>query len=136
MWRHDENWPSCEDFKNIFIHIFMNFDELNINYEIILSIISKKVSTLRRLFDYAILKFTSSALGINLWVWNVFLQVNTSMSHIIILVYYLTTTRNYSVCLNSWYRPENIFCGENVTLCQLVCRKIIFAVLDVSFLQF
>ena len=32
--------------------------------------------------------------------------------------------------------PDKIFFGKSVTLCQLVCRKIIFAVLDVSYLQF
>ena len=49
-----------EDLKNIFIHIFMNFDELNINYEIILSIISKNGLKTHPLLDYAILKFNSS----------------------------------------------------------------------------
>ena len=44
----------------------MNFDELNINYEIILSIISKNGLKTQAPLDYAILKFTSSALGINL----------------------------------------------------------------------
>ena len=52
----------------------MNFDKLNINYEIILSIISKNGLKTQAPLDYAILKFTSSALGINLWVWNVFLH--------------------------------------------------------------
>ena len=39
----------------------MNFDELNINF-------LKMVSKLRRPLDYAIIKFTSSALDINLRV--------------------------------------------------------------------
>ena len=41
LWRYDEKWPSYEDLKNILIHIFMNFDELNISYELIVFKISK-----------------------------------------------------------------------------------------------
>src|SRR5208282_1532144 len=39
--RCDEKWPSYGDSKIVFIPIFINFDKLNINYDVILSTISK-----------------------------------------------------------------------------------------------
>ena len=52
----------------------MSFDKLNINYELIVSKIYKNGLKTHPPLDYAIIKFTSSALGINLSVWNVFLH--------------------------------------------------------------
>src|SRR5271157_394326 len=58
--RCDEKWPSYGDSKIVFIPIFINFAKLNINYDVILSNISKIISKPTRRLDYAIIKYTSS----------------------------------------------------------------------------
>src|SRR5208282_3895540 len=60
MRRCDEKWPSYGDSKIVFIPIFINFAKLNINYDVILSTISKNYLKTHRRLDYAIIKFTSS----------------------------------------------------------------------------
>src|SRR5208282_5570063 len=60
MRRCDEKWPSYGDSKIVFIPIFINFAKLNINYDVILSTISKIISKPTCRLDYAKIKITSS----------------------------------------------------------------------------
>src|SRR5208282_6147339 len=48
-------------FEDFCIPILWNFDKLNINYDVILSQISKMISKPTRPLDHAIIKFTSAA---------------------------------------------------------------------------
>src|SRR5271157_5037985 len=60
MCRCDEKWPSYGDSKIVFIPIFIDFAKLNINYDVILSTISKNYLKTHPRLDYAITKYTSS----------------------------------------------------------------------------
>ena len=70
-------------FENFFIHIFMNFDELNINYELILSKISKNGIKTHAPPWLRNIKIHIIGPGINnLSVWNVFLHNYVTVMHI------------------------------------------------------